>query len=211
MAMDPGKKKMLMIGIPVVVGIALIFILKGKSTPAATGTVSTGTNTNNGAIDVGQLSAFESTVSDQLAKLESTSSTPTVTPPIPTSPAPTPAPPPSSTQDNHAPSPGPAAFDRYGKGISGGLLGLGGGLWNYIQTPKDSTWDSAAGANVKTAGSDQYLQVNPDGSPVMPAPAPATLPGYGAGVSELEAANGGSVHSNPGIAGQTVSYNGVPL
>ncbi len=42
------------------------------------------------------------------------------------------------------------------------------------------------------------------------APTPTTPPGYGAGVGTLLAANPG-IASAPGIAGYTVSYNGVPI
>lgn len=41
-------------------------------------------------------------------------------------------------------------------------------------------------------------------------PSPQSEPGYAAGVSQLVAANPGIANA-PGIAGYTVSYNGVPL
>ncbi|MHB1519321.1 MAG: hypothetical protein ACYCVN_12345 [Acidimicrobiales bacterium] len=69
--MDPRKKKLLMIGIPVVIGIAIIFLLKSKSSAsaAAGGTLPSST-ANPSGVDVGQLAAFESTVSNQLANLQ---------------------------------------------------------------------------------------------------------------------------------------------
>lgn len=61
----------------------------------------------------------------------------------------------------------------------------------------------------------------PAPSPVVPAiqaPAPQTLPGYGAGLGDLLRLNPGLLSANspggpniPGITGFQVSYNGVPL
>jgi hypothetical protein len=60
--------------------------------------------------------------------------------------------------------------------------------------------------------------VNNAPAPAREAPAPQTLPGYGAGLKELLGLNPGLLSANtpggqniPGITGYQVSYNGVPL
>lgn len=169
MALDPQKKKLLLIGIPVVIGLAIFFLVKSKSSgaPAATtGVASTGTSGANPAIDVGQLSAFESNVSQQQAQIlaalgKLNGSEPGVTPPPATNPG------------------GPM------RGVSG-------------IHPIGPAWAPGAPGSAP----DAVNQVSPQ-----------NLPGYGAGVAQLDALNGGAanVAAASGIAGYHATYNGVPI
>lgn len=104
--MDPNTKKLLLVGIPIVAVIAFVVILKGKSSTSSSTTSTTGTTTTPSpypgtAVDTGQLAAYESTVSDQLAQIASTldgsSSTPAATPTTPSPTSPTPATPTGTT------------------------------------------------------------------------------------------------------------------
>lgn len=75
--MNPATKRILLVGIPVVAVIAFVVLVKSKgssttaSTPSTTGTTAGGLAPYPGtAIDTGQLAAYESTVSNQLAGIQ---------------------------------------------------------------------------------------------------------------------------------------------
>lgn len=62
MALSSSQKKMLWVGVPVVIGLALIFLLRNKSSSSTTATTTTPDNT---ALGVDQLTSFENAVQAQ--------------------------------------------------------------------------------------------------------------------------------------------------
>lgn len=86
----------------------------------------------------------------------------TPTPPSPPTPPPAYVPPRTATGSTPPPSSGPDPFGVggiFGTLIPGSLLGLGGGLWNYISTPAYATQLASEGVAVQQANGHEYWQV----------------------------------------------------
>lgn len=153
--MSPGTKRLLLVGVPIVAVIAFVVLVKNKSSTSST-TSTTGTTGSTTvapypgtAVDTGQLAAYESSITDQLAQIQSAlAPAATVDGSSPT-PAATPA-----TPSPSAPSVGPqfgSGFGPTAAEVAGAPVpSLAGTSYLYVQTPAQAG-QIAAAAGTPTA------------------------------------------------------------
>lgn len=180
--MSPGTKKLLLVGVPIVAVIAFVMLAKKSSstssTTSTTGTTTTGTYPGT-AVDTGQLAAYESSITDQLAQIDqalaqgSTVDGSSPTPPAtPTSPS--------------APAVGPQVGSGYGPTqaeVAGAPVpSIAGTSYLYVQTP------AQAGQIAAAAGTPTALLNEVEPGVFVPAYSPTGQPLGTPGTAEYVAA-----------------------